>query len=247
MSSRKVFGGSMDQTKIGKLIAKLRKEKGMTQRELGDKVGVGFKAVSKWERGITCPDISIINELSKILGITSDELLTGELSNEHQLNHKNNKKVLLIIPILAIIIIVFFLIAKINNKQVDIYELATNSDEYYVEGKAIFDKDEMSIYINKLLFYDKEFNKLPIESYKYLIESNDDIIINYGYFVSDDILLSNSTISEFTQKFTISHGDITNIDKKTIVKNNLNLKIIFLDNNNTSIEKNIVITLNKSK
>ena len=57
----------MDNKKIGNLIASLRKSKGLTQQDLGDLVGVGFRAVSKWERGITMPDISIINELSKIL------------------------------------------------------------------------------------------------------------------------------------------------------------------------------------
>ena len=72
----------MDNKKIGKLIADLRKKQGLTQQELGDKVGVGFRAVSKWERGITLPDITIINEVSRILGISSDELLAGELNTQ---------------------------------------------------------------------------------------------------------------------------------------------------------------------
>ena len=55
----------MDNKKIGKLIAKLRNEQGLTQQELGDKIGVGFRAVSKWERGITMPDI-ILNVLETI-------------------------------------------------------------------------------------------------------------------------------------------------------------------------------------
>ena len=69
----------MDQIKTGKLIAKLRKEKGLTQSQLGEMVGVGDRAVSKWERGIHCPNVAIINELSEILGISTNELLDGEI------------------------------------------------------------------------------------------------------------------------------------------------------------------------
>jgi len=81
----------MDNKRIGKLISELRKKKGLTQQELGDKVGVGFRAVSKWENGVTLPDISIISELSKVLGINVDQLLcpAGYYSN---LDKKTFKK-----------------------------------------------------------------------------------------------------------------------------------------------------------
>ena len=106
----------MDQIKIGKLIAKQRKEKGLTQQELGDKVGVGYRAVSKWETGQTMPDISIINELSKNLGITTDELLNGELNKPKSSTSKPNKKyLLLLIPIIIIGIIIAIIIRQ-NNK-----------------------------------------------------------------------------------------------------------------------------------
>lgn len=81
----------MDNKRIGKLISELRKKKRLTQQELGDKVGVGFRAVSKWENGVTLPDISIIFELSKVLGINVDQLLcpAGYYSN---LDKKTFKK-----------------------------------------------------------------------------------------------------------------------------------------------------------
>ena len=63
----------MNQQKIGKLIAKLRKEKGLTQAELGEKLGVGYKAVSKWENGNGMPDVSLFQPLCDILGISVDE------------------------------------------------------------------------------------------------------------------------------------------------------------------------------
>ncbi len=68
----------MDNEKIGSLIAEIRKSKNMTQREFADKLNITDKAVSKWERGLSLPDISILPELSIILEISIAELLNGE-------------------------------------------------------------------------------------------------------------------------------------------------------------------------
>ena len=65
-------------TTLGKRIAALRREKGLTQDELAEKLGVSPQAVSKWENDQTCPDISILPLLAKILGVSVDALLTGE-------------------------------------------------------------------------------------------------------------------------------------------------------------------------
>ena len=67
----------MDMT-IGKRIAHLRKEKGLTQEELAGHMGISPQAVSKWENDQTCPDISALPKLSKLLGVTVDELLEGK-------------------------------------------------------------------------------------------------------------------------------------------------------------------------
>lgn len=67
----------MNET-IGSRVSKYRKDKGMTQEELASGLGVSSQAVSKWENDISCPDISLLPRLCRILGITSDELLTGK-------------------------------------------------------------------------------------------------------------------------------------------------------------------------
>lgn len=69
----------MDREKIGALIARLRREQGMTQRELAERIQVSDKAVSKWERGLGCPDVSILTQLSDVLGIELITLLSGSL------------------------------------------------------------------------------------------------------------------------------------------------------------------------
>lgn len=67
---------------IGKKIAALRREKGLKQDELAGMLSVSPQAVSKWENDQTCPDISLLPELAKILGVTVDELLTGRKEAE---------------------------------------------------------------------------------------------------------------------------------------------------------------------
>ena len=68
----------MDQIKIGRFIAKCRKEAGLTQAQLAEKLLITDRAVSKWERAKSMPDSSIMLELCEILGISVNELLTGE-------------------------------------------------------------------------------------------------------------------------------------------------------------------------
>ena len=68
----------MNQEKIGRFICELRKEKGLTQAQLAEKFGISNRAVSKWENGKSLPDASIMINLCNFLGITVNELLTGE-------------------------------------------------------------------------------------------------------------------------------------------------------------------------
>lgn len=69
----------MDQVKIGKFIAQCRKGKNLTQMQLAEKFGITDRAVSKWETGKTLPDSSIMLELCELLGITVNDLLSGEV------------------------------------------------------------------------------------------------------------------------------------------------------------------------
>lgn len=70
----------MDCVKIGELIRSLRKEKGLTQNELASKLNISDKTISKWERGLGCPDIALIAELSEILGVDVSHMLKGDLA-----------------------------------------------------------------------------------------------------------------------------------------------------------------------
>ena len=84
----------MDQIKIGRFIAVRRKRANLTQLQLADRLGITDKAVSKWERGITMPDTSIMLELCDILGISVNELLSGEKINMENSSQKNEQLLL---------------------------------------------------------------------------------------------------------------------------------------------------------
>lgn len=59
----------MDNEKFGEFIKKLRKEKGITQKELGEKLNITDKAISKWERGLSFPDITMLNILAELFSV----------------------------------------------------------------------------------------------------------------------------------------------------------------------------------
>ena len=84
----------MNQLKIGKFIADCRKQQGLTQMQLAEKLNITDKAVSKWERGIAMPDSSIMLELCNILQISANELLSGEKISMDN-NEEKNQQLLL--------------------------------------------------------------------------------------------------------------------------------------------------------
>ena len=75
----------MDHMKIGQLIRELRKENNLTQLQLAGQMNISDKAISKWERGLGCPDISLLPELSRIFSVDMEKLLSGELDTNRLL------------------------------------------------------------------------------------------------------------------------------------------------------------------
>lgn len=72
----------MSRKTIGEMISSLRKEKNMTQNDLAEKMNVTDKAVSKWERNVSCPDVNSIPKLAEILGVSVEELLNAQTKQE---------------------------------------------------------------------------------------------------------------------------------------------------------------------
>ena len=73
----------MSNKTFGEMISSLRREKNMTQNDLVDKMNVTDKAVSKWERNLSCPDINSIPKLAEILGVSVEKLLNAQTKQEN--------------------------------------------------------------------------------------------------------------------------------------------------------------------
>lgn len=82
----------MNCTNVGKLILRLRKENGMTQKQVADRMNISDKTISKWERGLGLPDVSLLSRLSEIFGINVESLLSGDLKSDDK-DGGNMKKV----------------------------------------------------------------------------------------------------------------------------------------------------------
>lgn len=112
----------MDLVKIGKYIAGKRKALGMTQKQLAEKLNMSDKSVSKWERGVCLPDVSVYMELCEILGISINEFLAGEdidaenvekksedniiqVTKDSKKKQKNLKSILAVVTTFAVIMV----------------------------------------------------------------------------------------------------------------------------------------------
>lgn len=82
----------MDCKKVGQLIYELRKEKNMTQKQVAELMNISDKTISKWERGLGCPDVSLLLGLSNIFGVSIEGILSGEI-NLNELSGGNMKNI----------------------------------------------------------------------------------------------------------------------------------------------------------
>lgn len=84
----------MNQERIGKFIQIRRKERGLTQEQLSERLGVSINAVSKWERGICLMDMSLLKPLSEILEVSVNDLLAGEFIKDQELKEKSDENLI---------------------------------------------------------------------------------------------------------------------------------------------------------
>ena len=161
----------MNQEKIGMFIAKCRKEKGLTQSVLGDKLGVSAKAVSKWENGKSMPDISIMKDLCEILGITLNELFAGEkikdkdiqkksennLLNLLKINNiiKNKKKTFILVTLILLILLIFIIGKMLLVEYGFIYDDNLKYTQIYIQNEGNI---KGNVDINKFGKIDKDFD-----------------------------------------------------------------------------------------
>lgn len=217
----------MDQIKIGKFISSLRKEKGYTQQDLADKLNVSNKSISRWENGKTMPDLSIIPDLCKVLGISINELFCGErlASDEYQKKFEENiiinmdllkKKIKKISKILVLTILVMFVLVfgglllficykEYTYTKVDISD---NNIETKVCRFKEYISLELSTKDHTAFLYDLDYNedkKIYIidKVYKYIDDNNMKDIVS-----ASSVLLENDIKQiKYKDKIIYSEGD----------------------------------------
>lgn len=196
----------MDQIKIGKFIAELRKEKNMTQQQLGGEIGVSFKTISKWETGKGMPDLASLKPLSDFFGITINELLSGERLKKEQhiekieeniintIDYSDNKiKKTKTIYKTIILIIILFIGLLITLFCIDINRMRNNEPVFFSTWGFEYappinlDTEEITMAIEKYIVSKRDENK-RYENEKtfvamrtYLVEEKEDDILFYVY------------------------------------------------------------------
>lgn len=122
----------MNNDKVGNFIKELRLEKGLTQKELADKLYITSMAVSKWERGLSCPDISLLDDLSKILDVSIIEILRGERVSDKEytnnkdiidsMNYAKNKYIDFVNKLFVLIVVLISVFLCVKNLKLLFYE-----------------------------------------------------------------------------------------------------------------------------
>ena len=226
----------MEQDKIGKFIAECRKKQNLTQAQLGEKLGVTDKAVSKWENGLRLPDVTILNDLS------TTELLNGKsftqdiqsiTASETQYYQIINKELLL------------FLNDHYNNCS--IYLVQSENSDYFIEELIIDSKENDFINISFIKNKNREIDL--VYSYEYSFSIENEIIYKIGnillyeYKKEDFAIPFNKVLQEI--KLYIIKKNSQDSTFAEMLNKNLILQIKYINQNFE--QKSIIISLSLIK
>ena len=225
----------MNQKKLGKIIAEKRKEKNMTQEELGEKIGVVGSSVSKWERGLTAPDISILPLLAKELGINIDELLSGNINPK--VKQPLNKKYIKIAIIIIIMLLSIFILCSIFIKNEEVFLINSKNDFVSFSGHAMIGKNNCALTINNFKFLNKDLDQ-KILYYKLELSNEENTLVEYSYDNFDN--MEQLYLSKAIEKSYIELID-ENIDIKQLENSKLIIEYIDESEKNNKKDLNFII------
>ena len=205
---------------ISKLIKDIRKKNNLTQKELADKLGVTYQAVSKWENGKNIPDIEMLKSISEIFNVNFDDVLG---------TNKNKKKNILISVILTIIIVLIILVIFIIKSNVNSFEfkqISTSCTEFKITGSVAYNKKNSSIYISNIEFCgknDEVYKSLECN----LFEEYDNTKVRIGHFNKSE----NVTIKDYLKDVKFMINNYSTICKK-IETSKMYIEVDAVDVNN---------------
>jgi len=229
-------------SKIGKHIAELRKEKNLKQWQLAQKLYVHEKTVSKWERGVVAPDITIIKSIAKEFNVSVDEILSGEKIENNQIvenatvnainvysnqtKRKVLKRTIFIFLLILFVILTIFLVDRYYRWDVKRFEV---DGEFHMLGYSFSNNIESKIIINHIAYHN--YNIVSDNTIK-----ND--YVEIGLYSNDEMLCYDKL--NYTKENTIY--DIFNTynficeTKKKIDYDNLSLHFKFYNNSDQTIK-----------
>ena len=201
----------MNQEKIGKFIAKKRKEKNLTQIQFAEKLGVSDRSVSNWENGKNMPDMSLFPIISKELNITINDLMSGEIveKKEYQQKFEENiiytidKKVkkenrLLKIILLTLFIIFFVLVMFVSiesiymKSNINSYPLIQKNyyDDIHVNDNQYFERTIYSYGFYVKYFYKSKNHDKPMMISNNISEKDFEIVKKDFYLINGQLFWS---------------------------------------------------------
>lgn len=166
-----------DITKIGANISKYRKMKKYTQKQLGDYLDINSKTISKWENGTVAPDITILNSLASVLGVSVEELLSG-------VNTTNKKRRLynlmnFVLTILLIVFITFTCCLYFNKWEV--YDFSSDHELFEIDGYVVSNGEDNSYVITNMLYRPKGRDVTKVDSVVAELYSGDELVKTSNY------------------------------------------------------------------
>ena len=236
----------MKSKDFGNYLVHLRKNKDMSQKELAEKLDVSNKTISRWETGVSFPDITYLNKMCEIFDVSLSELIDGNntenknLKNLINVSNKNSKRIKIFSIILIIaIIVIFYLILKICFFEV--YK-SNNMETYlnYIERKSQLEKaDSLEVTNTYNYFVGEEKNcSSYYEYYNIKFCEVDEEFSEESY---DEIYtLYNGIFYNTSRKILLSNGDVSS--KKAIM-----LVKLPYDDNNYALESNTLTSYSNNK
>ena len=231
-----------NKKKLVNLLLNVEKKQNLTQAQLGEKLGVTDKAVSKWENGLRLPDVTILNDLSNILNVTTTELLNGKsftqdiqsiTASETQYYQIINKELLL------------FLNDHYNNCS--IYLVQSENSDYFIEGLIIDSKENDFINISFIKNKNREIDL--VYSYEYSFSIENDTIYKIGNvllyeYKKEDLAIPFNKILQEIKMYIIRKNNQDGVYVDPLSRN-LVLQIKYINQNFE--QKDIIISLSLNR
>ena len=185
----------MNQEKIGNFIKDIRKKNNLTQKELADKLGVTYQAVSKWENGLNIPDIGIIRQISKMYDVDINEILDCKKNSK-----KFNKLIIVIICLILILgISVFIIVKNKDNNNIELKTISTKCSDFRINGSMAYNKKKATLQISEIDYCgvsdDTLYNSISCNLYEE--KDGNEVLINACNS------LTNTTLEEYLKETRI--------------------------------------------